>query len=364
MKKSNIKLFIAIIISLVIGAAGMYFFTITFGATTIINKSEKEVTVTDAGIADAVEKVYDSTVIVEVYKNNKLYGTGSGFIYEKDNDVYYVMTNNHVVSEATSVKIILSNGDSYETTKIGSDQYLDVAVLSFKSDKDIKAAEIGSSESMRVGDTVFTVGAPIDSNTYSWTVTRGILSGKDRMVSVSTSNSTVADYIMKSLQTDATINSGNSGGPLCNANGQIVGITNMKLVSSSIEGMSFAIPIEQALNYAKKLMKGEDTTRPTLGVQMADLSAASTLYYRYNIIIPDDVEEGVVVVKVVEKSDADKAGIEDGDIITKVENEKVTTMAELKYQLYQHNIGDNIKITLLRDGKEKTVEVKLTKSES
>ena len=364
MKKSNIRLFIAIIISLAIGAAGMYFFTITFGATTIINKSEKEVTVTDSGIADAVEKVYDSTVIVEVYKNNKLYGSGSGFIFEKDNDVYYVMTNNHVVTEATSVKIILTDGSTYETTKIGSDQYLDVAVLSFKSDKDIKVAEIGSSESMRVGDTVFTVGAPIDSNTYSWTVTRGILSGKDRMVSVSTSNSTIADYIMKSLQTDATINSGNSGGPLCNANGQIVGITNMKLVSSSIEGMSFAIPIEQALTYAKKLMKGEDTTRPTLGVQMADLSAASALYYKYNIIIPDDVEEGVVVVKVVEKSDAEKAGIEAGDIITKVGEQKVTTMAQLKYQLYQHNIGDKLNITLLRDGKEKTVEVTLTKTES
>ena len=364
MKNNNIKLFIAIILSLAIGAAGMYFFTITYGSTTIINKSEKEVTVTDTGIADAVEKVYDSTVIVEVYKNKKMYGSGSGFIFEKDNDVYYVMTNNHVVTDATSVKIILTDGSSYETTKIGSDQYLDVAVLSFKSDKDIKVAEIGSSESMRIGDTVFTVGAPVDADTYSWTVTRGILSGKDRMVSVSTSNSSVADYIMRSLQTDATINSGNSGGPLCNANGQVIGITNMKLVSSSIEGMSFAIPIEQAMTYAKKLMKGEDTTRPTLGVQMADLSAASTLYYKYNIEVPEDVEEGVVVVKVVDKSDAAKAGIEAGDIITMIEDQKVTTMAELKYQLYQHNIGDKIKITLLRNGKEKVIEVTLTKSES
>ena len=363
MKKNNVILVIAIIISLALGAAGMYFFTITYGATTIINKSEKEVTVTDTGIADAVEKVYDSTVIVEVYKKNKLYGTGSGFIFKKEDNTYFVMTNNHVVDEGDSAKIVLTNGQSYETKLIGSDQYLDVAVIAFESKDEYNVVQIGSSESMRVGDTVFTVGAPIDSSTYSWTVTRGVLSGKDRMVSVSTSNSTIADYIMRSLQTDATINSGNSGGPLCNSNGQVVGITNMKLVSSSIEGMSFAIPIEQAIEYANKLLNNEDTTRPTLGVQMSDISASRTLYYKYGISVPDDVEEGVIVVNVVEKSDASKAGIKAGDIITKVGDKEVTTMAELKYQLYQHNIGDKISITVLRDGKEKVIEVTLTKGE-
>ena len=363
MKKNNIILFIAIIISLALGAVGMYFFTTTFGVTTIVNKSEKEVTVNENGIADAVEKVYDSVVIVEVYKNNKLYGTGSGFIFEKDDNVYYVMTNNHVVDEGDSAKIVLTNGDTYETTLVGSDQYLDVAVIAFESKNDYTIANIGQSETMRVGDTVFTVGAPVDSSTYSWTVTRGILSGKDRMVSVSTNNSIIADYIMKSLQTDATINSGNSGGPLCNSNGEVVGITNMKLVSSTIEGMSFAIPIEQAMTYAKKVLNKEDTTRPTLGVQMADLSSAQQLKYRYNITIPSDVESGVAVVSVVDNSDASRSGIKAGDIITAINDEKVKTMAELKYQLYQHNIGEKINVTLLRDGKEKVVEVTLTKND-
>ena len=363
MKKNNIILFIAIIISLALGAVGMYFFTTTFGVTTIVNKSEKEVTVNENGIADAVEKVYDSVVIVEVYKNNKLYGTGSGFIFEKDDNVYYVMTNNHVVDEGDSAKIVLTNGDTYETTLVGSDQYLDVAVIAFESKNDYTIANIGQSETMRVGDTVFTVGAPVDSSTYSWTVTRGILSGKDRMVSVSTNNSIIADYIMKSLQTDATINSGNSGGPLCNSNGEVVGITNMKLVSSTIEGMSFAIPIEQAMTYAKKVLNKEDTTRPTLGVQMADLSSAQQLKYRYNINIPSDVESGVAVVSVVDNSDASRSGIKAGDIITAINDEKVKTMAELKYQLYQHNIGEKINVTLLRDGKEKVVEVTLTKND-
>ena len=133
---------------------------ITFGilsalpGTTVINKSEKEVTVNENGIADAVEKVYDSVVIVEVYKNNKLYGTGSGFIFKKDGNKYYVMTNNHVVEDATSVKIVMSNDKTYQTTLVGTDKYLDIAVLSFESEDDISVAEVGSSENTRVGDTV------------------------------------------------------------------------------------------------------------------------------------------------------------------------------------------------------------------
>ena len=355
MKKNNSLKIVVIIISVVLllglGATGMYFYLTKVGTTTIINKSEKEVTVTDSGIADAVEKVIDSVVIVEVYQNNKLYGTGSGFIFERDNDVYYVMTNNHVVTDADAVKIVLSNGNSIETTLIGSDQYLDIAVLSFKSNDDLSVASIGSSTSTRIGDTVFTVGAPIDSTTYSWSVTRGVLSGKDRMVSVSTSNSSVADYIMKSLQTDATINAGNSGGPLCNSNGEVIGITNMKLVSSSsttVEGMSFAIPIEDALEYAQKLLKGEDVSRPSIGIKMAEISQSNILYYYYDIKIPSNVEEGVVVVSTIKGSAAEKAGLESGDVITKVNDTNITSMAELKYELYKYNIGETVKLTVNR----------------
>jgi len=365
-KKTNnekLKTILLTILLIAIGAGGMYAFLYFVPKTTIINKSEKEVTVNENGIADAVEKVYDSVVIVEVYQKDKLYGTGSGFIYKKDGNKYYVMTNNHVVEDATSVKITLTNKKTIETTLVGKDKYLDIAVLSFDSKDDYSIAALGSSTNTRVGDTVFTVGAPIDSSTYSWTVTRGILSGKDRMVSVSTnSKSSTADYIMKSLQTDAVINSGNSGGPLCNSNGEIIGITNMKLVSSSIEGMSFAIPIEDAVEYAAKLVKGDDVSRPQIGISMADLTQATMLYYYYGIEIPKDIEKGVVIVEVLDDSPAKEAGLKKGDIVVEVGSNKVSNMAELKYELYKYKVGDKVKLKVNRNGVEMEAELKLQKA--
>lgn len=365
-KGNGNKLFEGILIGILlitIGACGCYFVLQALPGTTIVNKSEKEVTVNENGIADAVEKVYDSVVIVNVYKNQKLYGSGSGFIFKRDGNKYYVMTNNHVVESADSTKVSLSDDSSYDVKLVGTDKYLDIAVVSFESNKDHGISQIGSSSNARVGDTVFTVGAPIDSTVYSWTVTRGILSGKDRKVSVSTtSNSNAADYIRTALTTDAVINSGNSGGPLCNSNGEVIGITNMKLVSSGIEGMSFAIPIDDAMQYANKLINGEDVSRPAVGITMSDITNPAYLYYYYGIQIPENVESGVIVTSVVKNSPAQTAGIEAGDIVTEVNSTKIGSMAEFKYELYKYKPGDKIKIKVNRDGNEKELEVTLTKN--
>ena len=352
------------ILLIAIGACGTYFILQTIPGTTIVNKSEKEVTVNENGIADAVEKVYDSVVIVNVYNNKKIYGSGSGFIFKKDGNKYYLMTNNHVAENADSIKVTLSDDTSYDTTLVGTDKYLDIAVLAFESDKDHAIAEIGSSNDARVGDTVFTVGAPIDSTVYSWTVTRGILSGKDRKVSVSTnSNSNLADYIRTALTTDAVINSGNSGGPLCNSNGEVIGITNMKLVSTGIEGMSFAIPIDDAMQYANKLINGEDVSRPAIGITMSDITNSAYLYYYYGIRIPDNVENGVIVTSVLKDRTKKKAGMESGDIVIELNGTKISSMAEFKYELYKYKPNDKIKIKVNRDGNEKELEVTLTKSD-
>ena len=367
-KKGNgNKLFEGILIGILlitIGACGMYFVLQALPGTTIVNKSEKEVTVNENGIADAVEKVYDSVVIVNVYNNGKIYGSGSGFIFKRDNNKYYVMTNNHVAEGADSIKVVLSDDSTYDTTLVGTDRYLDIAVLAFESNKDHSISEIGSSSNARVGDTVFTVGAPIDSSVYSWTVTRGILSGKDRKVTVSTnSNSNVADYIRTALTTDAVINSGNSGGPLCNSNGEVIGITNMKLVSSGIEGMSFAIPIDEAMQYANKLLNGEDVSRPAVGITMSDIANSAYIYYYYGIRVPENVTSGVIVTSIVKGSPAEKGGIKTGDIVIELNGSKVSSMAEFKYELYKYKPGDNVKIKVNRDGNEKELDITLTKSD-
>lgn len=365
-ERNNTNWFVVVIVVICIMAIGG---AITYGVmsvlpgTTIINKQEKEVTVTENGIADAVEKVYDSVVIVGTYKSNKLSSTGTGFIYKKDGDKYNIITNYHVIAGGDSVKITLTNGDSIDATLVGGNQYDDIAVLSITSKEELKTAVMGSSTESRIGDTVFTVGAPVNSSKYSWTVTRGILSGKDRVVSVSTSNSLTADYEMKVLQTDAAINSGNSGGPLCNSNGEVIGITNMKLLITGVEGMGFAIPIEDAINYADKLINGEDTSKPYLGLSMADLSQSAYVYYYYGITVPDDVKKGVIVLGVEDKSASANAKLKKGDILYEFDGEEVSSVADLKYKLYKKNIGDKVEVKYYRNGKSETTTITLAKNQ-
>ena len=322
-----------------------------------ITKTIKDVTVTETGIADAVEKVYDSVVTVETYQKNKLYATGTGFVYKDENGKGYILTNNHVIESGDSVRVVFTNNSSVEATVVGSDKYADIAVLTVDSKNILSVAQLGNNSSSRIGDTVFAVGAPIDSSAYSWTVTRGILSGKDRMVEVSLSNSSVSDWVMSVLQTDAAINSGNSGGPLSNSNGEVIGITSMKLASSSIEGMGFAIPIEDALEYAERFEKGESITRPYLGVSMYNLSDIL-------IRVEAPVTSGVYVDSVEKGSPAEEAGLKSGDIIVKLGDAEITSLAYLKYQLYKHNVGDTVQVSYYRGNDLKTTNIHLSKAAS
>ena len=269
-------------------------------SSTIINKSEKEVTVTDAGIADAVEKLYDAVVVVQVYNGNNLVSSGTGFVYAVEGKKAYILTNHHVVNGTgkINVKVQFTNDKQEDVVIEGTDEYSDLAVLSLDADKIVEVAKIGQSEKNRLGDTVFTVGAPLDTE-YYWTVTRGILSGKDRMVEVSLNNSSSSDYVMRVLQTDASINSGNSGGPLANSNGEVIGITNMKLISEGVEGIGFAIPIEDAIKFADAIISGEEMQKPILGVQMLNLSERYYLYQQ-GITLNTELTSGVVVVEVHE----------------------------------------------------------------
>lgn len=303
-------------------------------------KTIKDVTVTDNGIADAVEKVYDSVVTVKNYVRGQLYSTGSGFVFKTDDKYGYILTNYHVINGGSQVSVVFTNNKEENVNVVGYDEYSDVAVLAVEKSSIISIAQIGSSENLRIGDTTFAVGTPVDSSVYSWSVTRGILSGKNRIVQVD-------NYVMSVLQTDTAINSGNSGGPLCNSNGEVIGITNMKLASSQIEGMGFAIPIEDAIKNAESIISGEKISRPYLGVSIYD----SNNYF--------SGETGIYVESVEQGGAADKAGMKKGDKIIKVEDVEVSNTSYFRYQLYKYNIGDKIKITVVRDGSEKVLTVTL-----
>ena len=329
--------------------------------------TEKEVTVTDTGIRDAVSKLYNASVIVEVGSTkDKLSGWGSGFVYKKDSKYGYIFTNHHVVEGAKYIKIVLADESEVEGELVGSDEYADVAVVKIPADKVISVAEIGKSKDVLVGDTIFAIGTPV-SLEYSFTVTRGILSGKNRMVEMTSSSKgssifqTSGDsWYMNLLQIDASINSGNSGGPLANSNGQVIGITNSKLSSStmsgtSIENIGFAIPIEDALAVAEYLESNGKVTRPVLGVTMTSVEGAE-----YNgVTISDKITSGAVVTDVSSGSTADDAKLKKGDVITKLDDYNIKDYKYLNYYLYRYRVGDKVKITYIRGDKEKTVEVTL-----
>lgn len=333
------------------------------GIQTIINKSEKEVTVNENGIADAVEKLYDAVVVVQNFQKNTQVASGTGFVYKTEGDKAYIFTNHHVINGASKVKVLFTNNKSYEVEIVGSDTYADIAVLKIDKDKIISVAQLGSYENARLGDTLFTIGAPLETE-YSWTVTRGILSGKDRLVEISTTTNNQADkWVMKVMQTDASINSGNSGGPIANSNGEVIGITNMKLVSSGVEGMGFAIPIEDALNCAKKLEENGKIVRPLLGVGTLDVTDTQAMR-QYGFTIDESIESGAVVGYIQKGSPADETGIQAGDVITKFGDYNIKNSSYLKYYLYMYSVGDKVKCTYIRGTKEYTVTVNLTKKAS
>ena len=374
MKNERIKEAVLIIVSFVIG--GVLTFAV-LGGEEFLNRNTTtsssgltcsaadctKVVVDESGISEAVEKVYDGVLMVRNYQNNEVASTGTGFVYKIDGDDAYVMTNQHVVDGADKVTLITSNDEEIDGEVLGGDSYVDIAVIKTKKTDGLIALQLGNSENAKLGDLVFTIGNPLGYE-YRGSVATGHLAGKDRLVSVSTDSSTAgSDWVMKVLQTDAAINPGNSGGPLMNANGEVIGVISMKLVQTEVEGMGFAIPIEYINSKIETLEKGEKIEWPLLGVSMINVSDAKNSY-RYNFDIPNDIDSGVVVSSIESGSGAASSDLKEGDIITKIDGVEVEDSAYLRYELYKHSVGDTIEITYIRDGKEHTTKVVLSKNNS
>ena len=359
-----IVVILVLIMSSLSGAAGAYFIISSYKSnvttTNGITTSTTPLNETNS-ISNAVSKVYDATVVLEVYKDKELISTGTGFVYKKENGKAYLMTNNHVVNGGDEIKILFTDSTETKAEVVGKDTYSDIAVLTVKDSTSITAATLGASKKSRVGDTIFAVGSPEGSD-YAGTVTKGILSARERLIEVALSNSNETDYYMQVLQTDAAINPGNSGGPLCNTNGEVIGITNMKLVDDTVEGMGFAIPIEDAIKVSALLEKEGKITRPYIGISMLDLTNSYYLW-QAGIMLPEGIKEGIAIYNVEPNSPASTAGLKKGDIITKLNNKKVGSLAEFRYELYKNSPGDTIEVTYYRNNKEQTTKLTLGKNE-
>ena len=286
---------------------------------------------------------------------------GSGVIYNKDGDSAYVVTNNHVVEGSDGLEVVMSDGTKVKGELMGTDAVTDLAVIKISSDNVEEVATFGDSSALKVGEPAIAIGSPLGSQ-YANSVTSGIISSVNRPISDSTSGVNIS-----AIQTDAAINPGNSGGPLVNIAGQVIGINSSKIASTStessdisVEGMGFAIPSNDVVKIIDQLQKDGKVTRPALGINMVDLSSVTSQQQEQILGVPSSVKSGVVITNVMNATPAEKAGLKQYDVITKVDGEEVTSATDLQSILYGKNVGDTITIAYYRGDKESTAKVDLT----
>jgi serine protease Do len=308
-------------------------------------------------VSDVIDQVSDSVVGVAVYQQNEVVGSGSGVIYEVDGKTAYIITNHHVIDGAKDIKVVLSSGETIDAELLGSDQYSDIAVLKIETDVEVSPIKIGDSDLLDQGENVLAIGSPLGIE-FAGTVTQGIVSATDRMVPMDFDGDGQEDWDMNVIQTDAAINPGNSGGAFVNMAGELVGITSMKFSDTSVEGMGFALPINTLMKDVKEIRETGKVSRPVLGIKGMSISGRSNAALRY-YNIDEDLEDGIYVDEVVKGSAAEKAGIEDGDVIIKLDNVDVTTYKSFLSELYSKKPGDVVKIVVSRDGEEETFDVTL-----
>lgn len=289
---------------------------------------------------------------------------GSGVIYKKNGNTAYVVTNNHVISGADSFYVMLYSGKRVKATVVGKDSVSDLAVLKIDAKNVEQTATFGNSDNIQVGETALAIGSPMGSE-YATSLTQGIISAKKRTLDI-TNSSGVTTGSTTVIQTDAAINSGNSGGPLVNLDGQVIGINSMKLSSNSsssenasVEGMGFAIPSNEVVKIINQLVTKGKVSRPALGISGIDLDYVSDSAKSDTLKLPDGVDSGVVVMK----SDSDsplKDVLSKYDVIVSLGGKKVTGISSLKTALYAHKVGDSVTIKYYHDGQLKSQKVTLS----
>lgn len=296
-----------------------------------------------ASTVSSVVSINCSAVSTNIFgQQTESASSGSGFIYTADG---YIVTNQHVVANASSINVTLYNGDTYPATLVGSDSDYDVAVLKIDA-KDLPAVTLGSSTDVNVGDTVLAIGNPLGELTFS--MSQGIVSCVNRAINVEGTP-------FNMIQVDASINPGNSGGPLMNLYGEVVGIVSAKYSSyanTTVEGLGFAIPINDVQSIIKDIIEnGSVGNKAYMAITAGTMTQQMAAQYKIN------ATEGVFVYSVEDGGAGDKAGLKLGDVITKLNDTQITSMEDLSAAKKGFKAGDTVTLTVLRDGKEITTQL-------
>lgn len=301
------------------------------------------------------QNAYNATVMVKRYNSGIFKDSGSGFIYKIDSTYAYLLTNEHVVSGTITVGVLNKNNQEVEGTVLGVDKYLDIAVVRIKKEAAVAKVKINTKDDFKIGDRIFAIGTPV-GETYFNSVTSGIISGLDRKLTLNVERQ--KDWIQKTIQVDAAINPGNSGGPLVNDKGEVIGINSIKLIDKNVEGMGFSIKMSDVVRHTKTLEANMKITRPKLGIRYLDISDKIELANN-GIVLQNNINEGIVVVNALSGTGAYNSGLKKGDIIIKINNEKVYNQAYLKYILYQYEVGNTVELYYYRDSKLQKTKVTL-----
>ncbi len=298
----------------------------------------------DLTLQEIYEQVCPAVVGITTYVDGLEYSWGSGVVFSPDG---YIITNTHILQGCDGAKVTFSDGGEYEAKLVGADTASDIAVIIVEAKEDLPYARFGRSASLRVGDVVVAIGNPLSPN-YAGTMTDGIISAINR-------NVVYQGHSMTLLQTNAALNEGNSGGPLINGEGQIIGITNMKIMTSyiaTVEGIGFAIPSAVVKEIADQLIdKGYVPGEPTIGIVAGVVGREAMDRY--------DLPDGIYVTEVNEGSDAKAKGLLAGDVITAVNGTPVNTVADVNLIKEGMAVGDSLTLTVYRDGESFEMEIKL-----
>ena len=289
----------------------------------------------------------------------KTASTGSGVIYKKTGNTAYIVTNNHVVKGAKKLAVILSDGTNVNAELVGTDVWTDLAVLKINGDNVTTTMDFANSDDIAVGETAFAIGSPLDLS-FSNTVTKGIVSAVNRQIPMDVDGDGTVDWNQTVIQTDAAINPGNSGGALINNEGKLIGINESKIAKAtsnvSAEGIGFGIPSNEVKLITEQLEKSGKVVRPAMGVQLVSVNTIANDTVKSQLKY--EGKQGVVVRSVESGTPAAKAGLEKYDVITKLNDTEVKDVAAVRKFLFEKaKIGDTVKVTYYREGKEKTAEI-------